>query len=241
MTPFQLFGTHHQAAILVVAAVYIAVLTFAGRWATSRQRMTIARGMGILLVLQEFSLHGYHLFAGTWNYREILPLHLCGFSVFLVAYTLFTRNPRVFEVVYFWGIAGATQSLLTPNLKVTFPHFLYFQYFTSHGLIILGVLYLIVTTGLRPSLRGLHKVYALTAVAAAFVGLFNWLTGSNYMFLSEKPYGTNLTSLMAPWPWYIGQIAIIGLLNFYLLYVPYALVDLVRWRQGSKLAKPATD
>jgi hypothetical integral membrane protein (TIGR02206 family) len=241
MGTFELFGTHHQTAILVVAAVYIVLLAFAGRWATSRLQDVIARVMGVLLVVQELSLHGYHLFAGTWNYREILPLHLCGFSVFLVAYTLFTKHPRVFEVVYFWGIAGAMQSLLTPNLKVTYPHFLYFQFFTSHGLIILGVLYLIVTANLRPSFLGLHKVFGLTAVAAAAVGLFNWLTGSNYMFLCEKPYGANLTSFMAPWPWYIGQIAIIGLLNFYLLYIPYALADWFRARQAIKLAGPAAD
>ncbi|UCD37011.1 MAG: TIGR02206 family membrane protein [Fidelibacterota bacterium] len=232
MDTFELFGTHHLRALLVVAVVWTAVLVYGGRWASARQQEQLARALAIILVVQEFALHGYHLAAGTWDHRDILPLHLCGFSVFLVAYTLVTRKPRLFEVVYFWGIGGAINPLLTPDITVTFPHFLFFQFFTSHGLIILGVLYLIVTTELRPSFKGLHWVFGLTAAAALVVGGINWLIGSNYMFLCEKPYGTNLTSFMADWPWYIGQIGVIALVLYYLLYLPYALADWRRARQA---------
>ena len=56
----------------------------------------------------------------------------------------------LFDVVYYWGLAGATQALLTPSVDQGFPGPLFFTYFTAHGSIIIAVLVLMFGLRLRP-------------------------------------------------------------------------------------------
>ena len=43
----------------------------------------------------------------------------------------------------------------------------------------------------------------VAAVYTALVGWFDWVTGSNYMFLAAVPRNGALLSVLGPWPWYI--------------------------------------
>jgi len=76
---------------------------------------------------------------GLWSPAYSLPFHLCTFAVPFAALTLLTRSYRLYEVLYFWGFAGVTQALLTPDLTTSgynFPHFVYWIFWTSHGVIL---------------------------------------------------------------------------------------------------------
>ena len=48
------------------------------------------------------------------NLLENLPLHLCDFSAIVIAVFLLTGFRPLFIFAYFWGIAGAGMSILTP-------------------------------------------------------------------------------------------------------------------------------
>ena len=65
------------------------------------------------------------------------------------------------------------------------------------------------------------RVFAVTAVYTAFVGWFDWLTGSNYMFLAAIPTTGSLLSVLGPWPWYILTAAGVALVLFWVLDAPF--------------------
>ncbi|PET55451.1 hypothetical protein CN514_16700 [Bacillus sp. AFS001701] len=40
--------------------------------------------------------------------------------MYLCCYTLITKNYKVYEIIYFWGLAGAIQAILLQILNITF-------------------------------------------------------------------------------------------------------------------------
>jgi uncharacterized membrane protein YwaF len=77
--------------------------------------------------------------------------------------------------------------------------------------------------GLRlvPRPAAVRRVFALTAGYTAFVGLVDWLSGANYMFLRRPPSNWTLLRLLGPWPWYVVSAAGVGLVLLILLDTPF--------------------
>ena len=95
-----------------------------------------------------------------------MPLHICGITALVLAYALAFRSRRAFEVAYFWGLAGTANAVLTPQLDVGFPGYLFFQFFIAHGGIVAGVLFATWGVRMRPTFAGLMRAYGLLAVLA---------------------------------------------------------------------------
>ena len=158
----------------------------------------------------------------------MLPLHLCSLLVWTGALMLITKNYRIYEFMYFMGIGGAIQALATPGLgSYGFPHFFYFQYFISHGLIITSAIYMTVVEGLRPTWKSLLRVAIWMNIYAVAVYFINSAIGSNYLFVNYKPNTPSLLDLLPHWPIYILYMELIGVITILLLYLPFAIKD---WR-----------
>lgn len=151
-------------------------------------------------------------------------------SVYLTAWALITRSPRVYEVVYFWGLGGTTQALLTPDLLQGFPSAAFVSFFLGHGLVIAGVLYGATVFGLRPYSFSILRVAALTLGLAAVVFVVNLWLGTNFLYLMAKPGRPSLLDWFGPWPWYWWGLVAVSLLSFLLLYAPFFLADRLRGR-----------
>jgi hypothetical integral membrane protein (TIGR02206 family) len=225
---FRTFGPAHLWAIAATLAFSVALaggVNLAGL--SHRRRWQIARGLAVLLVANELVYYGWHLVTGTaWGFVSyVLPLHLCGAAVFLIAWAAWRRSWRACELAYFWGIGGTLQALLTPNLQEAFPHYHFFQYFIVHGGIIVAVVYLTASVGLRPRRGAVLRVFGLTnaymlAVAGINVLLRRLGFDANYMFLCRPPKGAS-PFFFWPWPWYILFLEGVGLVLLIVLYLPW--------------------
>ncbi len=229
---FTFYTAPHWTALLILLAIYILAYLFRRRFTGNADKYT-RYTLAFLLIFQELSLNFWRLYNGTWSVATSLPLHLCGVSVVLSAIMLVNKNFKLYELNYFWGLGGAVQALLTPDIGIYgFPHFRYFQFFISHGLIILASLYLTFTAGYRPSHKSIWRVFAITNIYMVFIAGFNRLTGGNYLFICHKPVDGSLIDFMGPWPWYILSLEVVAVVSFYIYYSPFATKDLlVRIRQ----------
>lgn len=190
----------------------------------------------------------YELATGIWDPRESLPLHLCDLAHFaaIAATAAASKSPQppptgadnlthssasrvrgftqfMFELTYYWGLAGTLQALITPALAEGFPHPLYFEFFASHGgIIIVGI---VMTAGLgwRPSPGSPWRVLALTYLLAAPIGLANWLLGANYMYLCGPPPRGSLYDYFGPWPFSLVTLATLGIVLMWCCYLPWRL------------------
>lgn len=236
--PFVLFSFQHLAALAGVALVCVVVAVLARRLSAEGQER-LRWSLFVFCVANWLGWDAWQLANGIWSVTYSLPLQLCTFSVPLAVLMLATRSFRLFEVLYFWGFAGATQAMLTPDLVTAgynFPHFRYWIFFTSHGSIYLAIIFAAVAWRYRPTWRSIPRIFLITNLYMGIVALVNWLTGGNYMFIARKPEFPSLIDFFGPWPWYIVPLELIGLLVFVIVYLPYAVGD---WLRRSRIESGA--
>ena len=224
-TAFELFGTVHFAALGVLVLLNLILIRF--RHASDSTKAGLRWTLALILLINEIAWHYWNVRVGRWTMQTMLPLHLCSLLVWTGAFMLMTKNYRVYEFMYFMGIAGAIQALATPGLGIYgFPHFMFFQYFISHGLIITSAIYMTVVEGFRPTWKSIPRVVIWMNLYVLIVFFINVAIGSNYLMINEKPDTPSLLDLLPEWPVYILYMELIGLVSVLLLYIPFAIKDL---------------
>ena len=206
---------------VVLAAVGVAVLCTVARRHPGRWTVVVAETIGLALAAVAVSYTVALLLAGTWSARTSLPLALCDMGVLVAAVACWWRITVLVEITYFWGLAGTLQGVLTPDLNVAFPHLVFFQYVIGHLGIVVAALFLVVGMRIEPRPRAVPRVFAISAVYTALVGLVDALAGANYMFLRRPPSEWTLLRVLGPWPWYVASAAVVALVLFTLLDLPF--------------------
>ncbi|WP_332693038.1 TIGR02206 family membrane protein [Halalkalibacter lacteus] len=173
------------------------------------------------LAISELSLLLWGISVELWDIRFNLPLQLCTISLYLCMYMLVFKSYFVFEIVYFFGLAGALQALITPDLFYTFPHFRFLHFFIAHFAIILAILYMVWVEKFTVSARSISKSMLVLNVFALMAFLVNQATGANYMFLARKPPNVSILDYLGPYPWYILSLELLAFIMFLLLYFPF--------------------
>jgi hypothetical integral membrane protein (TIGR02206 family) len=222
---FELFGTVHFAAL---GALILFNLFFLGFKNASDNTKSIIRWLLALILLgNEIAWHYWNYVFGKWTIQTMLPLHLCSLLVWTGALMLLTKNYRIYEFMYFMGIAGAIQALATPGIgNYNFPHFVFLQYFLSHGLIITSAIYMTVVEGFRPTWKSMVRVAIWMNIYVVIVYFINIAIDSNYLMINYKPDTPSLLDLLPEWPIYILYMELIGVISVFLLYLPFAAKDL---------------
>lgn len=215
---FALFGGAHLAAL---TAVVIAALAVAGLARHDRRRH-LAAALAVFLVAHEFVKLWLFIGVDGQSWRLSLPLDLCRANALLCAYLLLRRSYPVFEVSYFWAMAGSSSALLTPDLRQGFPDVHFLTFFAGHGSGIVAVCYAMGGYGFRPTRRSLGRALIVTAVYAVLIGLLNLALDTNYLFLRRKPEAASVLDLFGPWPWYVAGLLVVAALACVVVWLPFA-------------------
>lgn len=218
---FRLFGAWHLLAVgaVVVAASALICLARAGE---PVRRRRIARALALALILNETAWHLWNLLAGSWTIQRMLPLHLCSAMVWITAGALLFGQWRLYPLLYFYGIAGAAQALITPDLGAFgFPHYQFFQTMLGHGLLVTGGFWVVTVERWRPTLRAVCWV---TLGLNAYALLLLWINlriGSNYLYVTGRPESASLLDFLPDWPWYLMIAEGMAVTIFTLMYLPF--------------------
>src|ERR1700694_3073330 len=208
---------------LAVITILIAAMVVGARRRPGRWTVPAARVLAIVILANEASWWVWLGLQHTWSLSYSLPLHLCDVAAFVAAAALWTRSPLLGELTYFWGLAGTSNSLITPNIADHFPAYLYFQFYIAHGAIVAAALFLVVGLQITPARGAVARVVALTLGLAVVDSVVNLLTGGNYLFLRQAPGVHSLLDLMGPWPWYLLGAAGLALVLFAALDLPFVV------------------
>lgn len=219
-----MFSPGHLVALAVAALAVVAILAGRKRWHTHPRLGRAARALAAVLLACEAVLQLWYIATGEWGAAYSLPLQLCSATLLLSAVMLWTASYRLFECLYFAGIGGALQALLTPNLDYAFPHLIYFHFFIAHIGIVAASLLMIAGYGYRPTLGSIGRTMLYLNAYALLVFIINRLLGSNYMFLARKPSTASMLDYLGEWPWYILTMELAALAIFLLLFIPFLAV-----------------
>jgi hypothetical integral membrane protein (TIGR02206 family) len=215
---FQHFDLAHWA---VLAAIPALALLLAG---ISRKKPTLllplARGFAVTLLALEIAWF-VRIQLYDFKLTHFLPLQLSDASILLTVFTAWTMKPWAFDVLYYWGLTAVPLAMITPDVREPFPAAYTVLFFLLHGLVVVIVLYLLWSGTLRPRPGSLWRSFAVLNLFFVFVVAANWLLGTNFMYLMEKPAQPSPLDYMGPWPVYILAGEAVALAGFYLLWLPY--------------------
>ena len=145
---FELFGAAHLIALTCIAALTLLLSLYRNQNDQRKRRVRIM--LALLLWANEVAWHYWNYISGTWTLETMLPLQTCSLAVWFAGWMLLFKSQHIYEFVYLLGIGGAIQALATPGLGIYgFPHFVFFLYFLSHGLIIVSAIYMTVVERFR--------------------------------------------------------------------------------------------
>ena len=223
MNALNLMGISHIITVAVCIASIILVPKYFESSSDKSKKFLSHFIIFLLLVNQVMDFYREGFVSGRW--QDGLPLHLCDFSTIAIILYFLTQKRDFFVFAFFFGIAGGGMSILTPDTVYGFPYVGYIQSQIGHTIIIMGVTYAMVIDNQRPYLKDIPKVFMYATILLLFTYLMNYLLGTNYWFLAEKPIGDNITALMRPEPFHIIDLYVVALLVCYSIYLPYYLKD----------------
>jgi len=224
--PFLLFGPAHLVALALSVAAPLTLTVWA--------RGHVARDRFVRMVLAVLLIGGWlGWYAMLWSRGWLapgneLPLNLCDWAQGALIIALLSRHQRAYELGYFWGLGGTLQAVITPDVSSGFPDLQFLLFMLDHAGLIAALLYLTLGTGLRPSPASLPRVILASFVYLAVIAVADYGLGTNYGFLRDKGSHVSLLTLLAPWPWYIGELVLLGFLSVAVYYAPFFIFDLFK-------------
>lgn len=210
---FHRFGTPHLSVLAIVAAMALIMIWRRQRWMEQALIMVLLASWP-LSVLSHYLLHDLNL-------ENALPIQLCDVAAIAGVLALWKRGQLACELVYFFGLAGTLQGLITPNLQQDFPSPRFFSFFLTHGSVVIAALYVVLGLRVTPRRWSVPRMLAWILSWAAAVAVINAVLHTNYGFLCAKPPVASLMDVLGPWPWYIGALIGLATLFFAVLDLPF--------------------
>ncbi|HHU38928.1 MAG TPA: TIGR02206 family membrane protein [Propionibacterium sp.] len=229
--PFRLFGAQHLGALGATALGVAGTIALGRRQEAAGRRRTRAVVVASLWG-QEIAYHAWKARHGMWRTKDMLPLHLCSVLVWAGGINLIRPTRLGDDLTWYWGLAGAPQALLTPDLaEFGDRHFRFHQFFISHGFLLSIPLWQVLVEGRRPTAGGGVRAYGMLLAQAGLAHLVNRRLGSNYMFVTRKPDTASLLDKLPAWPGYIPYLMAMAAAVFAAEYAPFAVADALRERR----------
>jgi len=207
---------------LIISSLIILLILFLSKYLNKNTKLTLAKAICILTIILTLYGHLIDVINDNWRLHEDLPFHLCSISNLITCIILFIpKNNRLFEFLFYCGFLGGLMAILTPQINYYDGGiFMYFEYYISHGIIILIPLYMFYHLEMKLSKYSWLKTFLILNIIMIIVMPLNSLigSGSNYMYLSESPKIDN-PLVFGDWPFYIVNWEIIVLILFYFTYL----------------------
>ena len=225
---FRPFGLAHLVVIALTISLPFIFAAFARKSRWPRSERLIAKLLAGLLL---FNYVGYEIYLGVTvglSWQKALPFQLCDWAMVAILVALLTGRERWLEVAYFWGIGGTLQAILTPDLKYAFPDIRFLTFFIAHSGIVVAIAFMMIMKKFRPHWISIVRTFAWSELYFALAITVDLITGENYGYLLRKPAAASLLDVLSDHRVvYILQMHLVALVFYFVLYLPFALYDLV--------------
>ena len=221
---FELFGLSHWTAILIFIFLLIFLPFYSKSHLSINQQKSLGNLLGFLIFINFPIWVLLEFIGGSFDVKLHLPLHLCRFANLLLPFVMLRRNEFLFQILFYWGLSGMFQAIITPDIVQDFPHFHYFRFFIGHHLMIVALMYVIIVYKMKPTIEGLKNSFFGLNLFLVIAFLANILLDANYFWIMEKPPTGSLLDYMGPWPWYILTAEFLALAHFALAYFIFILL-----------------
>ena len=225
--PFILFGTTHIVTIIAITLISIFLpLIYKTKSEYQKSIMTKAIAFVIFCHVIISPYKDLYLLENPYNWREVLPFHMCDLSEIFLIFFLLGGPSILYKCAFFWGLAGATMAIITPDIEFLDLDYAFFM--VGHGMIIIGIMYATVALDNRPYAKDILTVSLITAlILLPITYLINYILGepANFWYLMQKPAGASLMDAFPEPPYHLLVTTPLAILMFCLIYIPYFVKD----------------
>ncbi|EMA6344174.1 TIGR02206 family membrane protein [Bacillus cytotoxicus] len=225
LAPFVPYSKQHVVVLVLICVGIYFLYQYQDLLRQKKWNRIVRYTIAFLLIGSEIGLDIWQVKAGIFNLRTSLPFELCTISLLLATVMVITKSYKLYEILFFTGIIGASQAILTPNLQYAFPHFRFIEYFLAHVLLIWAPLFMTWVEGYRPTFRSIKRTMVFLNAFIPIVSFVNYKTGGNYMFLAHKPETASLLDMLGPHPYYILSLEVVAFIGCFILYMPFVKQD----------------
>lgn len=226
-TDFQMWGTQHIAVLLISILLGVLIIGYAVKKLNVQQQYRLGLNLSLFVAFSEIAWVLLRLWLGVFNPAEDLPFVICHFMALILPVFMFTLNRLMYEILYFWILAGTIQAILTPHLANGFPNYTFLAFWIVHCGLVIVILYATIVYQIRPTLKSLGKSFFALQFYVALSFVINYLLDANYNYVCHKPPTASVLDYLGPWPVYVIAGEGIVLMLFFVVYVPFFVRDIV--------------
>ena len=228
---FNIYGKYHLIVLSIILLAFILTIIFRMKLRNWNNEKVFKIAITVFAILVEFSYKIWAISAGKGVLRTIFSLDLCSISLWMAWILMFTNNKKVFSILYFFSF-GALSALLFPDIVEFGPdHFRFYQFFFVHGYIMWVVVYYIAVNKYSIKFKDYIRSIVVLIPGGLVIFLINLIFKVNFMFLREKPSASSPIDLLGPWPIYVFGLVILAFIIFFIAYIPWLVINVVKKKQ----------
>lgn len=220
----------HWLPIVLAVLFGVVVIQYAKRNLSVKNQYRFIHFMAIGISLLVIAFHLHKVISGNYNVQKDLPLYLCSLLAILIPVFTYYRKFWMYEILFFWIIAGTLQAVITPDIASGFPTFDYVRYWVVHLGLLMVISYATLVFKMMPNFKSVFKSFFALQLYFLAIVVVNDLLNANYFYLNEKPQSASLLDYLGDWPIYIIIVQAVLIPYFLLIYLPFYLYGLKRKR-----------
>ena len=201
---FRLFTLAHILPVIVAIGVILLIYKFRNQIASFKYEKVVRMTFGFILIITEMSYYWRLVGMPSLgpNPVEHLPIAVCGWVAIFGSYMLIGKNQTLFDIIYFWLLAGSVFALITPAvITYTGPtRFRYYQFWIEHIGGFIAIFYMIFVHGMRPTIKSAFKSYGALMIMCVIAYFANQIigNGANYLYMARPEAAPSILDILPP-------------------------------------------
>ncbi|XMB86108.1 TIGR02206 family membrane protein [Mycoplasmatota bacterium WC44] len=219
---FKYFTLPHFIPLLLMVLIIFLIYRFRDKIREYKFEDNIRLVLAFTMIISDMSYFWHKMYIGA-EIKDHLPITVCGWAALLGGFMLLSKKQSLFDIVYFWVLAGSINALITPAVITDNgpTHFRYYQFWIEHTSIFIAVFYMIFVHKYRINIKSLIKaISAIIFLTVIAIYVNNNITGANYLFLSSTEAGDSVLNFLPSAFWL--RLIIMGGIVFTLFFIAYA-------------------
>ena len=203
--------------LIILVVIITLIYVFQEKIRNNPSEKYIRYVIGTLMLFGEIAFliwNFVHSLNGDVRFITTLPLQLCSYAIWGLAYVMITKNKTVYNYMFIFGVVSFL-ALVFPNLNHGFDSFRYYQLFFSHSLLMIALVYMYKIHSFYPKKKDLINGFIFLQILIVFSLILNVLLTTDFLFIGP---GNKPIDFAWDWPWHMIEYEVFMVIIYYIFY-----------------------
>lgn len=184
---FKQWGLIHNFFSVATLMLLLIIYLYKDRFSKNKNKEVILKISAIILLINMFIYTFGNLYYGSFNYKEMLPFHLCFIANYMFIVAILFKKYNILKYTLFMSFIGPIPAMLWPDLISTIDNFNFWQLIISHNFFICVSLYSFYALNYQIVFKDFLKLFLFLNLLLIIVTPFNYIFDTNYIFTNHIP------------------------------------------------------